>query len=72
MEVPCIKRNSYGAVNAITSAQLALAGIRSAIDPDDVIDSMKRIGIQMHGSLKETSQGGLAVSESAKKYLLKE
>lgn len=72
VEVPCIKRNSYGAVNAITSAQLALAGIRSAIDPDDVIDSMKRIGIQMHGSLKETSQGGLAVSESAKKYLLKE
>lgn len=70
VEVPCIKRNSYGAVNAITSAQLALSGIRSAIDPDDVIDSMKRIGIRMHGSLKETSQGGLAVSGSAKKYLL--
>lgn len=69
VEVPCIKRNSYGAVNAITSAQLALAGIRSAVVPDDVIDSMKRIGILMHGSLKETSCGGLAVTESAGKYL---
>ena len=69
VEVPCIKGNSYGAVNAITSAQLALAGIRSAVVPDDVIDSMKRIGILMHGSLKETSCGGLAVTESAGKYL---
>ncbi|WP_432650189.1 L-serine ammonia-lyase, iron-sulfur-dependent, subunit alpha [Huintestinicola sp.] len=69
VEVLCIKRNSYGAVNAITSAQLALAGIRSAVVPDDVIDSMKRIGILMHGSLKETSCGGLAVTESAGKYL---
>ena len=65
VEVPCIKRNSYGAVNAVTSAQLALAGIRSAITPDDVIDSMRRIGNQMPTCLKETSEGGLATSASA-------
>lgn len=69
VEVPCIKRNSYGAVNAVVSSQLVMAGIRSAISPDDVIDSMKRIGNQMPACLKETSQGGLAVTESARKYM---
>ena len=68
VEVPCIKRNSYGAVNAVTSAQLALSGIRSAITPDDVIDSMRRIGNQMPVCLKETSEGGLAISASAERY----
>lgn len=68
VEVPCIKRNSCGAVNAVTSAQLALAGIRSAIAPDDVIDSMRRIGNQLPACLKETSEGGLAVTESARAY----
>ena len=68
VEVPCIKRNSYGAVNAVTSAQLALAGIRSAITPDDVIDSLRRIGNQMPTCLKETSEGGLATSASAEVY----
>lgn len=68
VEVPCIKRNSYGAVNAVTSAQLSLAGIKSAIAPDDVVDSMRRIGNQLPASLKETSCGGLAITESAQNY----
>ena len=66
VEVPCVKRNSHGAVNAAASAQLALAGVKSAISPDDVIDSMRRIGSEMPASLKETGNGGLATSESAK------
>ena len=69
VEVPCIKRNSYGAVNAVSSAQLSLAGIKSAIAPDDVVDSMRRIGNQLPASLKETSCGGLAITESAQNYL---
>lgn len=69
VEVPCIMRNSYGAVNAVTSAQLSLAGIKSAIAPDDVVDSMRRIGNQLPASLKETSCGGLAITESAQNYL---
>ena len=69
VEVPCIKRNSYGAVNAVTSAQLSLAGIKSAIAPDDVVDSMRRIGNLLPASLKETSCGGLAITESAQNYL---
>ena len=66
VEVPCVKRNSHGAVNAAASAQLALAGVKSAIAPDDVIDSMRRIGSEMPVSLRETGTGGLAASESAK------
>lgn len=65
VEVPCIKRNSSGAVNAVTSAQMALAGIKSAIEPDEVIDSMRRIGNDMPSCLKETSMGGLAVTPTA-------
>lgn len=65
VEVPCIKRNVAGALNAISSAQLSLAGIRSAIKPDEVIDSMRRIGDMLPACLKETSEGGLAVTASA-------
>ena len=43
VDVPCIKRNAAGAVNAISSSQMAMAGIRSAIKPYEVIDSMRRI-----------------------------
>ncbi|MGN0370421.1 MAG: L-serine ammonia-lyase, iron-sulfur-dependent, subunit alpha [Butyrivibrio sp.] len=65
VEVPCVKRNSAGAVNAIASAQLAMAGIESAIKPDDVIEAMRRVGNSMHPSLKETGEGGLAATKSA-------
>ena len=44
VEVPCIKRNVSGAVNAVVSSRMAMSGIRSAIEPDEVIDSMRRIG----------------------------
>ena len=69
VEVPCVKRNVAGVVNAISSAQLALAGITSVIAPDDTIDSMRRIGNDLPSCLKETSTGGLAVTESAKRIM---
>lgn len=65
VEVPCIKRNVSGAVNAVVSAQMSLAGIMSAIDPDEVIDSMGRIGRLLPDCLRETSRDGLAVTKSA-------
>lgn len=65
VEVPCIKRNVSGAVNAVVSSQMVMAGIRSAIVPDEVIDSMRRIGKLLPSCLKETSQEGLAVTPSA-------
>ena len=67
VEVPCIKRNVSGAVNAVVSSQMTMAGIRSAIVPDEVIDSMRRIGKLLPPCLKETSQEGLAITPSAQK-----
>ena len=60
VEVPCVKRNVIGAVNAVTSADLAIAGVRSAVPADEVIDAMRDIGIQMPRSIRETGEGGLA------------
>ncbi|MCQ2596440.1 MAG: L-serine ammonia-lyase, iron-sulfur-dependent, subunit alpha [Treponema sp.] len=65
VEVPCIKRNVAGAVNAITSSQMAMAGITSAITADEVFESMERIGNLIPPCLKETSQEGLAITPSA-------
>lgn len=64
VEVPCVKRNVIGAVNALSSAQMALAGIRSAITPDEVIETMGEIGSLLPGCLKETGEAGLAMTES--------
>lgn len=71
VEIPCVKRNVSGAVNAVTSSQMALAGIKSAIPVDEVIDAMRRIGNEMPLSLKETAQGGLATTKTAKEIVLK-
>ncbi len=66
VEVPCIKRNASGAVIALTSAELVLAGIGSVICADQVIGAMKSVGCMMHESLKETSLGGLAATKTGK------
>ena len=65
VEVPCIKRNVAGDMNAITAAQMSMAGIKSVISPDEVIDSMQRIGAAMPSSLKETAREGLAITPTA-------
>lgn len=60
VEVPCVKRNVIGAVNAISAANMALAGIISRIPADEVIDAMGAVGDMMHTDLRETGIGGLA------------
>lgn len=60
VEVPCVKRNACLAVMAVAAAEMALAGIRSVIPPDEVIEAMHQIGRMMPVALKETSDGGLA------------
>lgn len=62
VEVPCVKRNVGGAVNALAAADMALAGIISQIPVDQVIDAMGEVGMKMDVSLRETSLGGVAVS----------
>lgn len=69
VEVPCVKRNVIGAVNALSCADMALAGIQSKIPADQVIDAMKEVGDHMHVSLRETGQGGLAATPAAKEIV---
>ncbi len=65
VEVPCIKRNAIGSSNAVTAAEMALAGVESVIPVDEVITAMKEVGDALPESLKETSCGGLAVTPTA-------
>lgn len=67
VEVPCVKRNVVGVVNAISSANMALAGIVSRIPPDEVIDAMAEVGSSMSADLRETARGGLAATPTGKR-----
>ena len=67
VEVPCVKRNALGSSQAFISADMALAGIRSVIPPDEVVAAMYQVGRQMPQIFKETAEGGLAVTPTAKR-----
>jgi L-serine dehydratase len=69
VEIPCIKRNAMGAANAFVSADMALAGIESKIPVDEVIHAMKVIGDCMNPAFKETAEGGLAATPTAKRLM---
>lgn len=65
VEVPCIKRNAFLAVHAIVAADLALSGIKSVIPFDDVVFAMNDTASRMPPELKETCEGGLAITNTA-------
>lgn len=67
VEVPCIKRNAFGAVEALLAIDMALAGISSVIPFDETVEAMKQAGDMMNDDLKETSRAGLAVTKTAKR-----
>ena len=60
VEIPCVKRNVIGAMNAVSAADMALAGIVGHIPADEVIDAMAEVGNAMSKDLRETGIGGLA------------
>ena len=63
VQIPCIERNTMGAVKAINAARLAMRGDgEHKISLDHVISTMQRTGADMLHHYKETSLGGLAVS----------
>ena len=62
VEVPCVKRNVIGAVNAVSAADMALAGIESRVPVDQVIDCMGDVGRRLPVELRETALGGLAAT----------
>ena len=65
VEVPCVKRNVIGAVNALSCADMAMAGIESQVPVDQVIDAMKEIGENMNTMYKETACGGCGITPRA-------
>lgn len=63
VQVPCIERNTMGAVKAINAARLALRGDGSGrVSLDQVIETMRQTGHDMHAKYKETARGGLALN----------
>lgn len=65
IEIPCIKRNAVGVANAFISADMALAGIRSFIPPDEVIDALVDVETRLPPELKCATVGGLACTPTA-------
>lgn len=65
VEAPCAKRNASGVVNAMISADMALAGVKSIVPFDEVVEAMYKVGKSLPHTLKETALGGIAVSKTA-------
>ncbi len=69
VEIPCIVRNGFGAVSAITASDMALAGVRSVIPSDEVIDVMRDVGTAMPEKFRETAKGGLATTPTGRQIM---
>ena len=67
VEAPCVKRNVVGAVNALSCADMALAGLDGGIPCDEVIDAMGAVGRALPASLRETGEGGLAATPTGRR-----
>lgn len=67
VEVPCVKRNVIGAVNAVSAADMALAGIESRVPVDEVIEAMGEVGLRMPVEFRETALGGLAATPTGQR-----
>lgn len=68
VEAPCQKRNASAAVNALSAAQMALAGIEGLIPFDEVVDAMLKVGRSLPYELRETALGGMAACPSCAKF----
>lgn len=66
VEAPCAKRNSSGVINAMISADLALAGVKSVIPFDEVVEAMFEVGKSLPMELRETALGGVAATKTGK------
>lgn len=68
VEVPCIKRNAGSVVQCFLAAELALAGVGSFIPADEAIDAMDKVGRALPRGLRETAEGGLAMTPTARAW----
>lgn len=64
VEIPCAKRNASGAVSALCTADLVMAGVESKIPFDDALQAMYKVGRELPASLRETAQGGVAITRA--------
>lgn len=69
VEIPCIYRNASAAMQAIAAAEMALAGLDFPVTADEVIDVMGEVGRRMPVAYRETAQGGLAATPSARRLV---
>ncbi|TYP72057.1 L-serine ammonia-lyase, iron-sulfur-dependent, subunit alpha [Paenibacillus methanolicus] len=69
VEIPCIVRNGFGAVTALAAADMALAGVVSAIPSDEVIGVMLEVGTAMPAKHRETAKGGLAQTPTGRRIM---
>lgn len=67
VEVPCAKRNVAGTVSALTTADLVMSGVKSMIPFDEAVWAMYKVGRQLPCELRETAQGGLAITPTGLK-----
>lgn len=68
VEFPCALRNASGVANALISADLAMAGVKSLVPFDEVVEAMYRVGKAMPESLKETALGGVAATATGEEF----
>ncbi|WP_214629563.1 L-serine ammonia-lyase, iron-sulfur-dependent, subunit alpha [Paenibacillus agaridevorans] len=69
VEIPCIVRNGFGSITALAASDMALAGVRSVIPSDEVIDVMLEVGAAMPEKHRETAKGGLAQTPTGRKIM---
>ena len=66
VEIPCAKRNVSGAINALCTADLVMAGVESKIPFDDAVSAMYKVGVALPEELRETALGGIAATPTGK------
>ena len=67
VEIPCAKRNASGAISALCTADLVMAGVNSKIPFDDALSAMYKVGTSLPAELRETALGGVAITETGLK-----
>ncbi len=67
VEFPCALRNASGVTIALSSCDMARAGIKSLVPFDEVVEAMHAVGQSMPAALRETALGGLAATETGRK-----
>ena len=64
VEIPCAKRNVAGAISALCTADMVMAGVESKIPFDDTVSAMYKVGKSLPSSLRETAMGGVAITKA--------